>query len=58
LQNISVVQKELEQRISSLEADLKHSREEAAQLRSESSKAPIISDVPDFSGRVKELEEK
>jgi predicted Holliday junction resolvase-like endonuclease len=57
-QNISVVQKELEQRIKSLESELKQSKEEAARLRSESTKVAATSDVPDFSDRVKELEEK
>lgn len=54
--NISALQKELEQRIKSLESELKQSKDEAAQLRSEKSSSAI--NVPDFSERVKELEEK
>ncbi|XP_059470500.1 kinectin isoform X6 [Neocloeon triangulifer] len=58
LENISIVHNELEQRIRSLESDLKQSQEETKRLKAEAAKAPIASEVPDFSHRVKELEEK
>jgi seryl-tRNA synthetase len=50
------LQKELEQRIKSLESELKQSKDEAAQLRSEKSSSAI--NATDFSEKVKELEEK
>ncbi|XP_065350870.1 kinectin-like isoform X4 [Cloeon dipterum] len=58
IEKISLSERELEQKIKLLENELKLSQEEAVRLRAEAAKAAAVSVVPDFSDKVKELEDR
>ncbi|CAB3384365.1 Hypothetical predicted protein [Cloeon dipterum] len=58
IEKFSLSERELEQKIKLLENELKLSQEEAVRLRAEAAKAAAVAVVPDFSDKVKELEDR